>query len=74
MELCCLQGGRVLVVGVSNWLKNKLIRGNRSDDSKKWSGDLIQEYVGNFRRRVVRVWVQKACRETLKVVNIIPGS
>ena len=29
MKQCCLQGGRVLVVGVSNWLKNKLVRGNR---------------------------------------------
>ena len=22
VEKCCLQGGRVLVVGISNWLKN----------------------------------------------------
>ena len=44
----------VLVVGVSNWLTNKLIRGNRPD--------LIWEHVCNFRRRVVRVWVQTACR------------
>ena len=26
-----LTRGRVLVVGVSKWLKNKLIRGNRPD-------------------------------------------
>ena len=32
MEQCCLQGGRVLVVGISKWLKNKLIRGNRPED------------------------------------------
>ena len=31
LEQCCLQGDRVLVVGVSKWLKNKLIRGNRPD-------------------------------------------
>ena len=26
MEQCCLQGGRALVVGVSKWLKNKLMK------------------------------------------------
>ena len=31
VEQCCLQGGRVLVVGVSKWLKNKLMRGNIPD-------------------------------------------
>ena len=31
VELCCLQGGRVLVVGVSKWPKDKMIRGNRPD-------------------------------------------
>ena len=31
VEQCCLQGARVLVVGVSKWLENKLIRGNRPD-------------------------------------------
>ena len=31
VELCCLQGCRVLVVGVSKWLKDKMIRGNRPD-------------------------------------------
>ena len=31
VEQCCLQGGRVLVVGVSKWLKNRLVRGNRPD-------------------------------------------
>ena len=31
VEQCCLQGGRVLVIGVSKWLKDKLIRGNRPD-------------------------------------------
>ena len=54
--------GRVLVVGVSKWLKNKLIRGNRPHVPQKWSGDLIWEYVCNFRRKVVRVWAQTAYR------------
>ena len=31
MEQCYLQGGMVLVVGVSKWLKNKLIRDNKPD-------------------------------------------
>ena len=31
VEQYCLQGGRVLVIGVSKWLKNKLIRDNRPD-------------------------------------------
>ena len=31
VEKCCLQGEGILVVGVSNWLKDKLIRGNRPD-------------------------------------------
>ena len=31
MEQYCLQGSRVLVVGVSKWLKNKLIRVYRPD-------------------------------------------
>ena len=33
VEQCCLQGGEggILVAGVSNWLKDKLIRGNRPD-------------------------------------------
>ena len=56
------KGGRVLVVGLSKWLKNKLIRGNRPDVPLKWSGDLIKGYVCNFRRRVVKVWAQMACR------------
>ena len=30
VERCCLQGGRVLLVVVSKWLKNKLIRGTRT--------------------------------------------
>ena len=30
--------------------------------SIKWSGDLIQRYVSNFRRRVVKVWALTACR------------
>ena len=47
--------GRVLVVGVSKWLKNKLMRGNRPDVSKKQNRDLIQRCVCNFKRRMVRV-------------------
>ena len=31
VEHCCLHGCRVLVVGVSKWLKDKLIIGNRPD-------------------------------------------
>ena len=62
VELWHLQGSRVLVVGISKWLKSKLIRGNRPDVPSKWSGNLIQGYVYNFRRRVVRVWPQMACR------------
>ena len=31
VEQYCLQGSRILVVGVSKWPKGKLIRGNRSD-------------------------------------------
>ena len=55
------RGGRVLVVGVSKWLKNKSIRGNRPDIIKvKWRYD--RGYVFNFRRRVVRVLAQMACR------------
>ena len=54
--------GMVLVAGVSKWLKNKSIRGNRPDVPQKWSGDLIQGYVCNFRRRAVRVWAQTAFR------------
>ena len=42
MEQCCLQGGRVLVVGVSKWFKDKMIKGNRPDVTKKWSGDSTQ--------------------------------
>ena len=56
------KGSRVLVVEVSKWLKNKLIRGNRPDVPLKWNGDLIKEYVCNFRRRVVNVWAQMAYR------------
>ena len=72
MEQCYLQGGRVLVVGVSKWLKNKLIIGNRPDVSKKQSGDLIQRYVSNFRRRVVRVWAQTAKVQTLSPESQLP--
>ena len=61
VEWCCLQGGRVLVVGVSKRLKNKLMR-QQTRCSIKWSGDLIQGYVCDFRRRVIRVWGQTACR------------
>ena len=56
------KGGRVLVVGVTNWFKKTLIRDNRPDVPGKWSGDLIRGYVCNFRRVVVRVWAQTACR------------
>ena len=62
VEQCCLQEVRVLVVGVSKWLKNKLKRGNRPDVPYKWSGDLIWRYICNFRGRVVRVWAPMACR------------
>ena len=54
--------GRVLIVGVCKWLKNKLIRGNRPDVPLKWSGDLIKGYACKFRIRVVKVWAQTACR------------
>ena len=62
VEQCCLQGGRVLVVGVSNWLKNKLVRGDRPDIPYKWSRDLIWGYVCNFKRRMVRIWAQMVYR------------
>ena len=39
-----------------------------------WGGDLIWGYVCNFRRRVVTIWAQMACRATPKVANIIPRS
>ena len=35
---------------------------------------MIQGHVCNFRRRVVRVWFQTACRANSKVANITPGS
>ena len=66
------KGGRVLVVGVSKWLKNKLIRGNRPDVPLKWSGDLIHGYVCNFRRKVVKVWAQTACRANSRSVKHYP--
>ena len=54
--------GMVLVAGVSKWLKNKLIRGNKPDVPQKWNEDLIQGYACKFKRRVVRVWAQEDCR------------
>ena len=39
VEQCSLQGGRVLVIGVSKWLKNKLIRGNRFSIKVEWRFD-----------------------------------
>ena len=62
VEQYCLQGGRVLVVGVSKLLEDKVVKGNRPDVPYKWSGDLIWGYVCNFRRRVVMVWAQTACK------------
>ena len=41
VKQCCLQGGRVLVVEDSMWLKDKIIGGNRPDVQYKWSEDLI---------------------------------
>ena len=35
---------------------------------------MIQGYVCNFRRRVVRVWAQWPTGLTPKVANIVPGS
>ena len=55
-------GDRVLIVGISNWLKNKFIRGNRPYVPWKWSGDLTRGFVLTFRRSVVRVWTQTPCR------------
>ena len=35
MEQCCLQRGRVLIIGVSNWLKNKFVKRQQTKCSTK---------------------------------------
>ena len=60
-EQCCLQGGRVLVVRVGKWLKNKCVKRQQARCFIKVEWRFDQGYVCNF-RRVVRVLAQTACR------------
>ena len=74
MEWCCLQGGIVLVLGVSKWLKNKLIRDNRPDFHKSgveiWSTNMFVT-LGEEWQGFGPKWPAGL---TPKVANIIPGS